>query len=414
VKPDMYSFNQSTSLSPAWLSKKIKDPPKLGGFCAVAYARIAARSGRLLFYCRLSDSLIKIYLVTSTIRYIIWELLRMPTQREPWLDIAKTVLIILIVVGHSGEKIIHDYILWFVGPAFFVLSGYLFKPVKDWSEFNIWLKSRAVRLLIPYATYLVLITLSKYALKICTHHLTAAWVKIDLINILIGGRFLPGVFWFITCLFITEVLFMVFSLLIKNPRRIMFLIGILYIMAHVETSLVDPKALIIPWNADVALLCLSYFAFGFYGKNLLKTITPGQWMGISLLPLLFVILQLKSYYSYNLDLKYLKYTHIILDFIIPITMTIVLCGISRAIPKILSKYSNMIGSRTMSIMYIHVPLNEALYKVFTHGSLSYIIIGVLIPVLMNKFIFERFALTRLLFLGIKPSPKNVFQVVIEK
>lgn len=329
----------------------------------------------------------------------------MSTPREPWIDITKTLFIILIVVFHSGETVLHDYIYWFLGPAFFVLSGYVFKPVKDWSEFGIWLKSRVVRLLIPYAMFLFLITLSKYALKYYTHNLTAAWVKADLINVLIGGRFLPGVFWFITCLFITELLFQAFSLSIKNPKRIIGLVFILYIIAHFETRFIDPKTLMIPWNADVALICLSYYAFGFYGKSFLKTVTPRQCIGIGLLPLLLIVLHLNGYYSYKLDLKYLNYTHIIQDFIVPVSMTIVLCGISRAVSTISSKYSNTIGNRTMPIMYIHVPLNEALYKFSMHGSLSYTIVGVLIPVLISKFIFERFALTRLLFLGIKSSPK---------
>ncbi|MEN6462989.1 MAG: acyltransferase family protein [Syntrophomonas sp.] len=330
----------------------------------------------------------------------------MPAQRESWLDITKSIFIVLIVVFHSGETVLHDYIYWFLGPAFFVLSGYVFKPVKDWSEFNSWLKSRVVRLLIPYTTFLVLTTLAKYALKYCTHNLTASWVKADLINVLVGGRFLPGVFWFVTCLFITELLFMVFHLSIKNHKIIIFLIGILYILAHVETNFIDPMAVMIPWNADVALITLSYYAFGYFGKNFLKTITPGQCVGISLLPLLLIILHLNGCYSYKLDLKYLNYTHIIQDLVVPITMTTVLCGISSAISKISSKYSTTIGNRTMPIMYMHIPLNEALYKFIMQGSLTYTIIGVLIPVLISKFIFERFALTRLLFLGIKPSART--------
>lgn len=330
----------------------------------------------------------------------------MSTQRESLLDITRSIFIILIVVFHSGETVLHDYIYWFLGPAFFVLSGYVFKPVNDWSEFCTWLKSRAVRLLIPYTTYLVLITLSKYALKYCTHNLTVSWVKADLINALIGGRFLPGVFWFITCLFITELLFMAFYLLIKNPQRIIILVGILYVAAHAETYFMDPESLLIPWNADVALICLSYYAFGFFGKNFLKTLTSRQYIFISLLPLFLIIMHLNGWYSYKIDLKYLNYTHIIQDFVVPITMTIALCGLSQAISKISSKYSTTIGNRTMSIMYIHVPLNEILYIFFMQGSLSYTIIGVFVPVLISKFIFEKYALTRLLFLGIKPSGKS--------
>lgn len=330
----------------------------------------------------------------------------MSQQRESWLDITRSIFIVLIVVFHSGENVLHDYIYWFLGPAFFVLSGYVFRPVKDWSAFPGWLKSRAVRLLIPYVTFLSLTTLAKYGLKYLTHNLTASWVKADLINVIIGGRALPGVFWFVTCLFITEMIFMALCLWTKDSKRIGILVGLLYIIAHIQTRFFDPSSLIIPWNADVALITVSYFAFGFYGKGLLKTVTLGQCAVLSLLPLLLVILNINGHYTYKLDLKYLEYTHIIQDFLVPITMTIVLCGAARAISKKLAKYSNIIGSRTMPIMYIHVPLNEVLYRLFMHGSLSNSIVGVLVPVLMSKFIFERFALTRLLFLGIKSAPKE--------
>lgn len=43
-------------------------------------------------------------------------------NRFQWIDIAKGLLIMLVVTGHSG--IDAKYIFWFHMPAFFIISGF--------------------------------------------------------------------------------------------------------------------------------------------------------------------------------------------------------------------------------------------------------------------------------------------------
>ena len=51
-------------------------------------------------------------------------------KRIVWLDIAKAILIILVVLGHSGDinhgTRLDKYIYWFHMPAFIILSGLTF------------------------------------------------------------------------------------------------------------------------------------------------------------------------------------------------------------------------------------------------------------------------------------------------
>ncbi len=49
-------------------------------------------------------------------------------ERVEWIDVAKGVGIILVVIGHSSMKSIADEIYYFHMPLFFMLAGTVFKP----------------------------------------------------------------------------------------------------------------------------------------------------------------------------------------------------------------------------------------------------------------------------------------------
>lgn len=52
-------------------------------------------------------------------------------KREIWIDYAKTILIFLMVLGHNSLPYIESKLIYaFHMPAFFILSGYLYKPKK--------------------------------------------------------------------------------------------------------------------------------------------------------------------------------------------------------------------------------------------------------------------------------------------
>ena len=72
----------------------------------------------------------------------------MAKQRLDWLDIAKGIAILLVIVGHTvnNPSIIRQVIFSFHMPLFFILAGYTFR-IKPWGEL---LKTSATRLLVPY------------------------------------------------------------------------------------------------------------------------------------------------------------------------------------------------------------------------------------------------------------------------
>jgi fucose 4-O-acetylase-like acetyltransferase len=115
-----------------------------------------------------------------------------------WIDIAKGIGIILVVIGHfinnkyfGGLK---EYIYWFHMPLFFIISGMLYRQRKSFSNFA---AKRFKQLLIPYCCFLTLAFIS---------HLFGYYhVNKAPLDFILGGGYLKGVYWFISCLFFTQL-----------------------------------------------------------------------------------------------------------------------------------------------------------------------------------------------------------------
>lgn len=72
----------------------------------------------------------------------------MGSKRLDWIDIAKGIAIILVIVGHTvpNPSPLRHAIFSFHMPVFFILAGYTFRP-KPWREL---LSGSVLRLLVPY------------------------------------------------------------------------------------------------------------------------------------------------------------------------------------------------------------------------------------------------------------------------
>lgn len=76
--------------------------------------------------------------------------------RNNSIDIAKGLLIFLVVLGHApeGSDAVHKYIYWFHMPAFFIISGLFLRETFCLREE---VKKKAKRLLVPYLVFSIVI-----------------------------------------------------------------------------------------------------------------------------------------------------------------------------------------------------------------------------------------------------------------
>ena len=330
------------------------------------------------------------------------------SKRQVWVDVAKTLAIVLVVVGHEGGPAAYiKYIYWFHMPVFFLLSGYLFKPPDGWSSLRSWLSKRSREVLVPYCAYLVLVTMVRYFYAY--RYLNASFVLKDLRDVLFGGR-VPGVyytvFWFFTCLFATQVLFALINLLCKDSRLVMAAVAVAYLLAHVESWLMVSHPPLVPWNLDVALIAVVYYAIGYFCKKLLAEISLRVTLAAVALSVLLIAVDYRGLMNYVLNLKYVVYQHLLLDLLIPMIMAVALLGISQVLARSrLGRAVTLMGNIALPVVYLHVPINTVLlveYR-YHYGNVAAVLIGFVTPIILSKLIFDRFSLTRYLFQGQVPG-----------
>ncbi|WP_445491737.1 acyltransferase family protein [Niallia sp. 03133] len=325
-------------------------------------------------------------------------------KRETWIDVAKGIGIILVIMGHTSNDIAQHYFFWFHMPLFFILSGYTFKEISNTTDFLVWLKKFTKRLMIPYFSFgIFLFTLYTFT-KIITNEFTLIDTFQDFKDLLYGGQVLTGyftVFWFITCLLFTQILFAAILLFFKSHKSRISIIVLCYVLAHIEASLV-PEDFAFPLNADVSLLALAYVAIGWYVKQYAKHLFKSYSVALAILGV-FTLLLLGEHlnlFEYTLDMKNHGYTNVVLDLLIPVTFSFTLLLICYWLAKIpsVNVFANL-GKVTMPIMYLHMPFNRIVALEWdSYHWLLFTLIGLVVPLIFYK-ISEKYTITKVLFLG---------------
>jgi fucose 4-O-acetylase-like acetyltransferase len=82
-------------------------------------------------------------------------------NRLPWIDTLKGIAISLVVLGHAmNTGPFRNWIYLFHIPLFFLLSGYLHKPV---SNLGVYARRKAKHLLLPYVCFTIVATVLWFA-----------------------------------------------------------------------------------------------------------------------------------------------------------------------------------------------------------------------------------------------------------
>lgn len=318
-------------------------------------------------------------------------------ERKKWIDVARGLSIILVVMGHSGNEVMDHYLGWFRMPLFFLVSGLLFKEVAP-ESYRKWAVNRIRFFMIPYFAYGIVI-----ALLVAVRLKDPMSIPHDVLLLLYGGTVLGGwygVFWFITCLLIVHLLM---GFLTRFPFAIQWkVVAACYLAAHL-ISMTELAKWNIPWNADVALMAIVFFFLGYAGKRILA-----EWLksGIAFAPALLIAalavgLNEAGMWKFRLDMKMKVYAQPLLDCMIPLACVIVVLQLCFWISR-WNMVSGLafLGTVTITIMYLHIPVNIMLkYGLgLQYGPLVFTMAGVVIP-LGLAWVMSKSALLTALFLG---------------
>lgn len=182
------------------------------------------------------------------------------SHRIEYLDVFKSFGIILMVMGHvyfgaTFDKLIHGFHM----PMFFFVSGMLYKmKYKDGlcnKELLSFIKKKGYSLLLPYAFFGVLL----YSIWLILNYSAS-----DKLNFLFHLLFInntglefASVLWFLTALFITEIVFALIDVYVFGKIKYVFLILITLCGHLAEYISID-----FPYSMTAGFAGVSMFSFG--------------------------------------------------------------------------------------------------------------------------------------------------------
>lgn len=199
-------------------------------------------------------------------------------KRLVWLDVARALAMIFVILGHiSNELNAAGYasdaflplLLKFLNtvklPLFFTISGYLFSKKNDdpHSFFSRQFRSR----LIPYIIWGSFMGLIAFAMDLLRSRASAP----SILSLLLENYLVPflrgNLVWYIPCLLIAELLFWgLLQLSHKDPAVLV----LLTLVCTTAGYLLSSDHIVKPWKIDTALTCTQFLTFGYLLRNVLE------------------------------------------------------------------------------------------------------------------------------------------------
>lgn len=186
----------------------------------------------------------------------------MVKERIRWIDMAKGIGILLVMIGHLGLPYAKTWIYTFHIPLFFMLSGCVFRGYdKDFKSFFI---KKLKSIVVPYFCLGIFLPIffSIQSYFIDKERNITVYINF-FVDFLIQKRWFT--IWFIACLFIVEILFFFIVKLCKNNMKPIVIVSC--ILAAVSMAYFKLGGPALPWNIDIAFSALPFFAGGYYLFN---------------------------------------------------------------------------------------------------------------------------------------------------
>ncbi|WP_315024569.1 acyltransferase family protein [Alloprevotella tannerae] len=293
-----------------------------------------------------------------------------PTQRLPYIDIAKAIALMLIVYSHTTNCYGQTYLGSFFIAAFFLLSGYTSKYKVSWKQHLI---KRAQRLLIPYLLFSVVFILlcrnfTFYDLLGVVYSRYRSGLEGSSLPIML--RSLNGPLWFFTAMFFADMLFIKLAKMVDVINSSIRVHAIVVISLLSASFLLNQIPFLLPWSLDM----VPFFAlFMYLGQLCLRYDIFRHIRGIKafiILLLLIVCCQING--PINLSIRIYGHS-ILLTFLTGILGTLLLVWIGKLLET--SKIGRLLarsGKHTLTIfslqMFILHFVNSAISFVGYDGT----------------------------------------------
>lgn len=318
------------------------------------------------------------------------------SKRISWIDVAKGILIFLVVLGHSQiTKTTALVIYSFHMAAFFFLSGLTFSANND---FWIFLKKKLSALLLPYLAFSFLFLAFQF-LKATILHMGVFNLRSGIVSVFIpiSGRESTSVYglWFLPCLFLTQVLGYIFLKVFKKNKLFSILFIFVIILLSFSLSYFSKKVSII----DILPISLAFLLLGylFKGKEIVRNIKRLIALIICLILFIATVLLNANISKSTFDLSSMRLGFWPLYILSGIFGSFFICIIAMFAQNF--NFLQMLGKNSLyyyGLHYLFIGIIEKIVNVKWGGIIQTLLtFGILIPLvylynkLKSKFISRR-------------------------
>lgn len=284
---------------------------------------------------------------------------RVDRGRDVDIDIAKSIGIISVVVGHLVSGFPSSAAFLFHMPFFFIISGYLHKVE---AQELVFLKKKIISLLVPYFSYLFILRLPAILSLFAQFFRNPSESSItSLFNLFwrsfYGGQLLAGtfgVFWFVTCLFLTQQTFNLIRKRLSNSWTL-FIAFLLYSAAALNQS-TDYSKLAFPWAVNVVLCSFLFYSIGsIYGELILKHSNNFISMASLAISTIALSLVFSGRTDFIFDMKNANYGVFFISPLFALAIAKSLCVLFRYLCQnnLLTIVLSFVGQASITIMFLH-------------------------------------------------------------
>lgn len=294
----------------------------------------------------------------------------MNKQRILWMDIAKALGIVIVLLVHGG---LHLGAVTFLGgmfymPVFFVLAGMTFNWRGD-EGFGDFVKKKGRRLLVPYFGYNLFlfaffflkdsllvgnVTLQSFFPILGILYSRNCLFEMDMTSNIYFMQILNAPTWFLTGLFVSLMIFWILMRIAKGELRKVIAMnnGVLFVSVLIHYF----SPILLPWSLDCALYAISFLCFGraLAEYNLVERLYKKP---LILLVLAIAFVEL-SFVNGSVNMSVADYGRSMVLYLIVGSMGSLLCMelsiFLERHTRLLSKGSAWLGRHTIPVLCLHL------------------------------------------------------------
>ena len=232
--------------------------------------------------------------------------------RVVWIDTAKGICILLVVLQHASIYLGVDYpfkrdFLTFRMPLYFILSGLFFKTYEGFAGFA---KRKINKLIIPYVFFFIVgsviipyLLYQAFGIKIWFY----SNYGLEGVKYLFTEKAMcnPAI-WFLACLFEVNIIFYVIQIIASRFQKKELVIVLISMITGITGILLYVCHINLPYTIDSALTATPFFFFGWYLRNYTSFLSWENSLKTFIIATVFVLFFFLVVHNFNHGALYIK------------------------------------------------------------------------------------------------------------